>query len=702
MAETAPAGRRLLVVARPSDATLVRTGVVVAAALFLAYVATPSSWVVVPDLILFPLAGTFSVWCVVVGVRHHRPAVPRAWLLIGLGLAAFTVGYVTTGIYEVTIGHDPFPSASDVFYLAGYPLLLAGLVVAVRVRQSAGLDPWAGIDAVILGSVAALIAWLYLVGPALGSDQLSYTAGLATMCYVVGDVLLFGGTVRFLMVTTWRGQWAVGALALGFAATFVGDVGYTSWTIRGAPPEVLWAAAQFLGLLASGVAALHPTMRALTEEEADPALPAGGRRLVLIAAAGLIPPVLLAVRYAQGESLYIGANTAVWVTVTILTALRFRRAARIAEDEAVREATLSRYAADMLAAGDRDEIMAIACRALTGLSGTGEGQALLVPAGGPELAPAPAPLVRTTTPVVVRDETAATIVATGTRSCVRRWRPSLGAIANQLALALERDRLLETERETAESLAEQNERLRELDAMKDRFVSSVTHELRTPLTSMLGFLEMMREGEVGDLTDDQAHAVEVIDRNGHRLERLVSDILVAARFDSGRMRFDMGPVDLPAVVAGQVESISAVAAAGRTEVRLVTDGDLPAVWGDEVRLGQVVDNLLSNAVKFAPGGIVTATVTRREGQAELTVADTGVGMPPEDLDKVFDRFYRASTAGATVGTGLGLSIARSIVEAHGGTIGVTSELGEGTTFRVELPLDAGDATGDRDRDEVTA
>jgi len=125
------------------------------------------------------------------------------------------------------------------------------------------------------------------------------------------------------------------------------------------------------------------------------------------------------------------------------------------------------------------------------------------------------------------------------------------------------------------------------------------------------------------------------------------------------------------------------------------------VWGDEMRLGQLIDNLLSNAVKFSPGGTVTVAVGRCGDQATLAVSDTGVGIPPEDLEKVFDRFYRASTAGTTVGTGLGLSIARSIAEAHGGSIGVTSEVGVGTTFRIELPLpvEAGELVPERD--EVT-
>jgi signal transduction histidine kinase len=177
---------------------------------------------------------------------------------------------------------------------------------------------------------------------------------------------------------------------------------------------------------------------------------------------------------------------------------------------------------------------------------------------------------------------------------------------------------------------------------------------------------------------------------------------VTARFDSGRMRFDMADVDLGDLVARQVESIEAIAAANDTRLRIDATADLPLLWGDQVRLGQLVDNLLSNAVKFSPGGTVTVTVARDGDRATLEVSDTGVGMAPEDLDKIFDRFYRASTAGTTVGTGLGLSIARAIAEAHGGTIDVTSELGVGTTFRVELPIASPDAAAAaRRHDEVT-
>jgi signal transduction histidine kinase len=253
-------------------------------------------------------------------------------------------------------------------------------------------------------------------------------------------------------------------------------------------------------------------------------------------------------------------------------------------------------------------------------------------------------------------------------------------------LALERDRLRTTDREAALALSEQNERLRELDRMKDTFVSSVSHELRTPLTSMIGYLEILRDGEAGELTEAQARFLQIVDRNCNRLKDLIDDILLTARMDGGYLTLDREPLALGDLAARHVESIRPAAAAKGVDVVLGIDDDLPTVEGDEMRLGQLLDNLLSNAVKFTPaGGKVAVDVGRRDGMACVEVADSGVGMPADDLDRLFERFFRASTARAVQGTGLGLSIAKSIAEAHGGTIAVRSEVGVGTTFVVELP-----------------
>jgi signal transduction histidine kinase len=292
-------------------------------------------------------------------------------------------------------------------------------------------------------------------------------------------------------------------------------------------------------------------------------------------------------------------------------------------------------------------------------------------------------------PVEVRGAVVAELLADGKPSGIRRLHDAFDTVAAQLALAIERRQLRETERESARALAEQNERLLELDRMKDQFVSTVSHELRTPLTSMIGYLELLREGEAGELTQEQAHFLEIVDRNSHRLNDLIDDILFLSRVDGGRFSLDKKPVDLASLVREQVESISGAATTKGVELSLTVEEDPPPINADASRLVQLIDNLLSNAVKFTPeGGIVRVTVGARGGAAHLEVSDSGVGIPEDEVDRLFQRFFRASTAGTIKGTGLGLSIAKAIVDAHGGTISLRSEVGVGTTFMVDLPVGA--------------
>jgi signal transduction histidine kinase len=205
----------------------------------------------------------------------------------------------------------------------------------------------------------------------------------------------------------------------------------------------------------------------------------------------------------------------------------------------------------------------------------------------------------------------------------------------------------------------------------------------------MGYLEILRDREAGELTEDQEHFLEIVDRNCRRLNALIDDILLTARVDSGRFSLERRQVDLGMLAAEQAESIRAAAELKGVDVHLVVKEDPPLLWADPMRLAQLLDNLLSNALKFTPeSGRVTVVVSRQDETACLEVADTGVGIAEDELDKVFQRFYRASTAQNVAGTGLGLPIAKSIAEAHGGTISVRSVLGAGTTFLVELPLKA--------------
>src|SRR5262245_11000307 len=259
--------------------------------------------------------------------------------------------------------------------------------------------------------------------------------------------------------------------------------------------------------------------------------------------------------------------------------------------------------------------------------------------------------------------------------------------ADRAAMAIVHARLFEAERNTAEALTRTNEELRELDQMKDLFVSGVSHELRTPLTSMLGYVELLLDGEVQDDPDEQRRFLEIIDRNCHRLAQLIDDILFLARVDSGPFQLERASVDVGQLVADRVESIRPAAEKKRVEVHLHNPTAGIRLYADPSRLTQAVDNLLSNAVKFTPEeGDVFVSLASSGDTTHLEVRDTGVGIPEDEAQLLFERFFRASTAQNIQGTGLGLSITKSIVEAHAGTISVHSSVGVGTTFTVDLPL----------------
>ncbi len=241
-------------------------------------------------------------------------------------------------------------------------------------------------------------------------------------------------------------------------------------------------------------------------------------------------------------------------------------------------------------------------------------------------------------------------------------------------------------------------------AMKDQFVSLISHELRTPLSSILGYLELVLDDEEQTLTEEQRQFLGTVERNAHRLQRLVGDLLFTAQVEAGRFTLQPGDVDLAAVVRAAEETARVTAASGGVTVLVdVPDGGL-VVPGDAVRLGQACDNLVSNAVKFTPsGGRVTLTLRpawrRADGTvtdaeepagepvARLAVSDTGVGIPAAEQGELFTRFFRASTArrNAVPGVGLGLTITRAISTAHGGTLEVVSAEGRGTTFTLTLP-----------------
>ncbi|MEV4132488.1 ATP-binding protein [Dactylosporangium sp. NPDC049742] len=232
-------------------------------------------------------------------------------------------------------------------------------------------------------------------------------------------------------------------------------------------------------------------------------------------------------------------------------------------------------------------------------------------------------------------------------------------------------------------------RLRELDKVRADLVATVSHELRTPLTSILGNVEVIVDGDAGPVQRPQARLLAAVERNARRLLALIEDLLMLSRIEAGQVKINAGPVHLRAVVSGALEALQAVR--GQRDVHL--DIDLPdppvVVHGDRDQLERVVINLLDNALKFTPpGGSARLTADLDGAQVRLTIADTGIGIPPAELDQIFDRFFRSSRSQElqSQGTGLGLAITKSIVERHGGHIWAAPALDQGTIVTCLLPL----------------
>ena len=226
----------------------------------------------------------------------------------------------------------------------------------------------------------------------------------------------------------------------------------------------------------------------------------------------------------------------------------------------------------------------------------------------------------------------------------------------------------------------------EANRVKDEFLAMLSHELRTPLNAVLGYTRMLKLAEFGD--DRRERTIEIIERNANILSQLVSDVLDISAIVTGKIRLTLKPQDLVTVVRAALDVVCPSAVAKGLELNLDAP-DMPVVlWCDPDRLQQVLWNLLSNAVKFTPtGGRISVTVGEREGQARVTVTDTGAGIRREILPHLFQRFWQGEAGRQAGSLGLGLALARHFVELHGGTIVAASEgEGRGATFTITLPI----------------
>jgi signal transduction histidine kinase len=231
-------------------------------------------------------------------------------------------------------------------------------------------------------------------------------------------------------------------------------------------------------------------------------------------------------------------------------------------------------------------------------------------------------------------------------------------------------------------LALANERLTELDKLKSDFVSMVSHELKTPLAAVRTSAQVLEVTDVNKET--KAEMLDIILRNIDRQTNLVNDLLDLSRIESGRMELKFEKLSLDSIIADSIESVRPAAKEKGIALEIKLKEDLSSVNGDREKLTQVIINLLNNAIKFTPSGKGKIAIKARElnGQVEVRVSDTGIGIPLEDMGKIFDKFFQVDSTltREAGGTGLGLAICKGIIEAHNGKICAESELGKGSTF----------------------
>jgi PAS domain S-box-containing protein len=258
----------------------------------------------------------------------------------------------------------------------------------------------------------------------------------------------------------------------------------------------------------------------------------------------------------------------------------------------------------------------------------------------------------------------------------------LQTLAGQIGIALQNAGLFE-------DVQVATQRLREADQRKSEFLADMSHELRTPLNSIIGYAELMLMG-ISEMDPDTLEDVQAIYDNGRHLLKIINNILDLSKIEAGRMELNIEEVHVPSLIE-EIKVSSAGLLVDKekpVEMRTDVDDDVPSIEADRVRLSQILNNLVGNAIKFTEKGSITLRAYTEDGWVYMEVEDTGPGMTEEDLQEIFERFRRIedSFTRRAEGTGLGLSITRYLVDMHGGTVDVESEVGEGSTFTVCLPI----------------
>jgi signal transduction histidine kinase len=290
-------------------------------------------------------------------------------------------------------------------------------------------------------------------------------------------------------------------------------------------------------------------------------------------------------------------------------------------------------------------------------------------------------------PLVVSDQLLGVLAVYHRRPLDRNTIELLTLFAQHAATAIQEAHLFHLATEQTARLTALNVELQRANQHKAEFLANMSHELRTPLNSILGFSQLLLEGDGGALTGDQRQDVDIIAQNGQHLLALINDLLDISKLEAGKAQLHRGEVEVEPLILECVDSVGSLAKTKKLDLTAAVSAEVGRVFADGPKLKQVLLNLLGNAIKFTETGGVRVTAERQGAELRVSVRDTGIGVPAEDTERIFESFQQGQSGmtGKYQGTGLGLAISRQLVEMHGGKIWVKSTPGQGSTFTFTIP-----------------
>jgi len=290
-------------------------------------------------------------------------------------------------------------------------------------------------------------------------------------------------------------------------------------------------------------------------------------------------------------------------------------------------------------------------------------------------------------PLVVGDQLLGVLAVYHRRPLDRNTIELLTLFAQHAATAIQEAHLFHLATEQTARLTALNAELQRANQHKAEFLANMSHELRTPLNSILGFSQLLLEGDGGELSLDQRQDVDIIAQNGRHLLSLINDLLDISKLEAGKAQLHRGEVEVESLISECVESVSSLAKTKKLDLAFSVGEDVGRVSADGPKLKQVLLNLLGNAIKFTESGSVRVNAERQGADLRISVRDTGIGVHTEDVERIFESFQQGQSGmtGKYQGTGLGLAICRQLVEMHGGRIWVKSAAGQGSTFTFTIP-----------------